>query len=87
MLRGRYIMGDLFESNIVDKKKITSEIKRTKHEKTLISTGSKNFNKAIGGGFFSGKSYVIFGANKTGKLRYVINYQYKPLKIPLKLFI
>jgi len=45
MLRGRYIMGDLFESNIVDKKKITSEIKRTKHEKTLISTGSKNFNK------------------------------------------
>jgi len=67
MLRGRYIMGDLFESNIVDKKKITSEIKRTKHEKSLISTGSKNFNKAIGGGFFSGKSYVIFGANKTGK--------------------
>ena len=67
MLRDRQIMGDLFKSNVVDKKKITSEIERTKHEKTLISTGSKNFNKVIGGGFFSGKGYVVFVANKTGK--------------------
>jgi len=67
MLRDRLIMGDLFESNTIDKKKIISEIERIKHEKTLISTGSKNFNKAIGGGFFSGKGYVVFGANKTGK--------------------
>ena len=67
MLRDRLIMGELFEFNTIDKKKIISEIEKTKHEKTLISTGSKNFNKVIGGGFFSGKGYVVFGANKTGK--------------------
>ncbi|MBY9014147.1 MAG: AAA family ATPase [Candidatus Lokiarchaeota archaeon] len=60
-------MGEIFEFNIIDKKKIISKIERTKHEKTIISTGSKNFNKIIGGGFFSGKAYVVFGANKTGK--------------------
>ncbi|MBY9008897.1 MAG: AAA family ATPase [Candidatus Lokiarchaeota archaeon] len=60
-------MGEIFESNIIDKKKINSEIERIKSEKTIISVGSKNFNKVIGGGFFSGKGYVIFGANKTGK--------------------
>jgi len=67
MLKGRFIMGEIFKSNLIDTKKIISEIERTKHEKTLISTGSKNFNKAIGGGFFSGKVYIVFGANKTGK--------------------
>jgi len=67
MLRDRLIMREIFESNIIDKKKIISEIERTKHEKTLISTSSNNFNKAIGGGFFTGKVYVVFGANKTGK--------------------
>lgn len=60
-------MGEILESNIIDKKKIISEIERTKHEKTIISTGSKGFNKVIGGGFFSGKAYIVFGANKTGK--------------------
>ncbi len=60
-------MGELFEFNKINKKKIIREIEKTKREKTLISAGSKNFNKVIGGGFFSGKSYVIFGANKTGK--------------------
>ena len=67
MLRDRLIMGEIFEINIIDKKKIISEIKGTKHEKILISIGSKNFNKVIGGGFFSGNVYVVFGANKTGK--------------------
>ena len=67
MLRDRSIMGEIFESNIIDKKKIKNEIERIKQEKTIISTGSKNFNKVIGGGFFSGKGYVIFGANRTGK--------------------
>jgi len=60
-------MGELFEFNKINKKKIIREIEKTKREKTLISAGSKNFNNVIGGGFFPGKSYVIFGANKTGK--------------------
>jgi len=60
-------MGEIFESNIIDRKKIISEIERIKREKIIISTGSDNFNKVIGGGFFSGKGYVIFGANRTGK--------------------
>ncbi|MBY9020014.1 MAG: AAA family ATPase [Candidatus Lokiarchaeota archaeon] len=60
-------MGEIFDSNIIGKKTIKSEIDKTKLERTLISTSSKNFNKVIGGGFISGKVYVVFGANKTGK--------------------
>jgi DNA repair protein RadA len=60
-------MEEKLESNIINRKKIISEIERTKHKKILISTGSKNFDKVLDGGFLSGKGYVIFGANRTGK--------------------
>ncbi len=50
--------------NFKDLKKKSSE---TGEEKVILSTGSKNFDKILGGGFYSGKNYLIFGANKTGK--------------------
>ncbi len=50
--------------NFKDLKKKSSE---TGEEKVILSTGLKNFDKILGGGFYSGKNYLIFGANKTGK--------------------
>ena len=58
---------NLKKSLIISTKKIVSEIERNKREKFSISTGSKNIDDVIGGGFHSNKTYIIFGANKTGK--------------------
>jgi len=41
------------------------------YEKILISTGSKNFDEVLGGGFSLGKKYLIFGANSTGKTQLI----------------
>ncbi|MFX1500964.1 MAG: hypothetical protein ACFFDH_08385 [Promethearchaeota archaeon] len=35
--------------------------------KYFLTSGAKNFDETIGGGFCKGKNYLIFGANKTGK--------------------
>ena len=32
-----------------------------------VSSGSRRFDKALGGGFYGGDTYLIFGAYKTGK--------------------
>jgi DNA repair protein RadA len=55
------------KSLIISTKKIISEIEKIKREKFNISTGSKKIDDVIGGGFHSNKTYIIFGANKTGK--------------------
>ena len=51
----------------IEKNKIINEIEKIDLNKYQISTGSKNIDKVIGGGFQSRKTYVVFGANKTGK--------------------
>ena len=33
----------------------------------VLSSGSNNFDEVLNGGFRSGKAYLIFGANRTGK--------------------
>lgn len=38
-----------------------------KIKRSLLSTGSKNLDKILGGGFYPGTLYLIFGANRTGK--------------------
>ena len=43
----------------------TLEINRNK--KYILTSGAKNFDDTIGGGFYKGNKYLIFGANKTGK--------------------
>lgn len=55
------------EKNIISYNYLLKKSSNYKKEKIVISTGSKNFDKVLGGGFFSGKKYLIFGANKTGK--------------------
>lgn len=45
---------------------IKSSIKN-QHERIVLSLGSNNFDKILNGGFCSGKVYLIFGANSTGK--------------------
>ena len=55
------------KKNIISYNYILKKSSNYKKEKIVISTGSKNFDKVLGGGFFSGKKYLIFGANKTGK--------------------
>ncbi|NVM35151.1 MAG: AAA family ATPase [Candidatus Lokiarchaeota archaeon] len=38
-----------------------------KNDQNVLASGAKNFDETIGGGFYRGKKYLIFGANKTGK--------------------
>jgi len=40
---------------------------RNEPQKIVLSSGSSNFDKVLNGGFRSGKVYLIFGANRTGK--------------------
>jgi len=61
------IMAKLKKSIFIEKKKIINKIEKIDIGAYQISTGSKNINKVIGGGFQSRKTYVVFGANKTGK--------------------
>ena len=60
-------MAKLKKSILIEKNKIIDEIEKIDLNKYQISTGSKNINTVIGGGFQSRKTYVVFGANKTGK--------------------
>ena len=48
-------------------------IKSLKHDFNTIhiSTDSKNLDSVLGGGFFFGKKYLIFGANRTGKTQLI----------------
>ena len=42
----------------------TEELKDLKY---VLTSGAKNFDETLGGGFYKGKKYLIFGSNKTGK--------------------
>ncbi|MHA1297343.1 MAG: hypothetical protein ACTSPH_12150, partial [Promethearchaeota archaeon] len=33
----------------------------------ILPTSSQNINSLLNGGFFSGKTYILFGKNNTGK--------------------
>ncbi|MFX1411043.1 MAG: AAA family ATPase [Promethearchaeota archaeon] len=40
---------------------------KKRKEQLVLSSGSKSIDEILSGGFLSGKKYVIFGPNKTGK--------------------
>ena len=61
------IMAKLKKSIFIEKNNIINEIEKIDMDAYQIYTGSKNINKVIGGGFKSRKTYIVFGANKTGK--------------------
>ncbi len=52
---------------IVRTKEILKDYQFLKQLQYNIPSGAKNFDETIGGGFYQGKKYLIFGANKTGK--------------------
>ena len=60
-------MAKLRKSAFFKKKYIIQAIETRDSDKNQISTNSNNLNKVIGGGFQSRNTYVVFGANKTGK--------------------
>jgi RecA/RadA recombinase len=61
------IMAKLKKSIFIEKNNLINKIEKIDIGAYQISTGSKNINTVIGGGFQSRKTYVVFGANKTGK--------------------
>ncbi|MHA2121608.1 MAG: AAA family ATPase, partial [Promethearchaeota archaeon] len=52
---------------IITSDEIKLKIQDSKSDQIVLPLTSKNFNEVLGGGFISGKSYLIFGPNKTGK--------------------
>jgi DNA repair protein RadA len=60
-------MVKLKKSAFLEKNYIIRAIENIDKEKNQISTNSQNVNKVLGGGFQSRNTYVVFGANKSGK--------------------
>ncbi|MFX1570353.1 MAG: hypothetical protein ACFFCV_18485 [Promethearchaeota archaeon] len=58
---------EIDEVQIVKKQKILDYNEVLTDLDFVLSSGARNFDETIGGGFYQGKKYLIFGANKTGK--------------------
>jgi len=52
---------------IVKKQKILQDYEALTNLDFVLSSGAKNFDETLGGGFYQNKKYLVFGANKTGK--------------------
>lgn len=52
---------------IIKKQNIFDDFEVLKNQRCVLSTGAKNFDETLGGGFHQHKKYLIYGANKTGK--------------------
>ncbi|KKN17441.1 hypothetical protein LCGC14_0965890 [marine sediment metagenome] len=52
---------------IIIPKKNLDEFKKEKSRLLILPSGSNNFDEILGGGFRQGTTYLIFGANRTGK--------------------
>ncbi|MHA2129812.1 MAG: hypothetical protein ACW99L_07565 [Promethearchaeota archaeon] len=46
---------------------VYAKTRRQKKQQTRLSVGSRSFDEILEGGFQKSKSYIIFGASKTGK--------------------
>ena len=55
------------KTQLIETKDIVSEFSKRLEEKSIINSGSKNFDKVLGGGFKKSQIYLIFGQNRTGK--------------------
>jgi len=58
---------EIKKQQILNPHTIINEFHKEKNRKIVLPLGSNSFDEILGGGFFSGKKYLIFGANKTGK--------------------
>ncbi len=57
---------EIKKHQIIDHTEVASLSKNTK-KKIILPLGPSNFDDILEGGFYSGKKYVIFGPNNTGK--------------------
>jgi DNA repair protein RadA len=55
------------KTQIIEPNNIISEFSKKLDEKSIINSGSKNFDKVLDGGFKKSNVYLIFGQNRTGK--------------------
>jgi DNA repair protein RadA len=57
----------LNKNQIIRKNNIINKIKEINQQNSKLPINSKKINNILGGGFYSKKKYILFGANKTGK--------------------
>ena len=55
------------KDQLINLKHFLNKQHNQKEEPLILSFGKKNFDEILAGGFYEGKKYLIFGANKTGK--------------------
>jgi len=58
---------EIKKHQIIDHTEVESLSRNKKEKKIILPLGSRNFDDVLEGGFYSGKKYLIFGPNKTGK--------------------
>ena len=58
---------EIKKNQIIGLSEIDSLSKDFKKSQIILPLGQRNFDDVLEGGFYSGKKYVIFGPNKTGK--------------------
>lgn len=58
---------DIEEDKIYNSTSILKEIEKSNRERLIIPLDSGSFDEVLGGGLHSGKKYLIFGSNRTGK--------------------
>ena len=58
---------EIKKHQIINPLSVLNEFQKEKNMQIALTSGSSNFDEILGGGFCSGKKYLIFGANKTGK--------------------
>jgi len=58
---------EIKKHQIINPFSVLIEFQKEKNMQIALTSGSSNFDEILGGGFCSGKKYLIFGANKTGK--------------------
>jgi RecA/RadA recombinase len=58
---------EIKKHQIIDTNEIDSLSKDSKKNQIILPLGQRNFDDVLEGGFYSGRKYVIFGPNKTGK--------------------
>ena len=58
---------EIKKQQIINPLNILNKIQKDEIKKIILPSGSNNFDEILGGGFCSGKQYLIFGANRTGK--------------------
>jgi len=58
---------EIKKHQIIDHTEVESLSRNKKKREIILPLGPRNFDDVLEGGFYSGKKYVIFGPNKTGK--------------------